>query len=146
MISDVVPTLPQLSWFVVATRPHRELFAEENIVRQSYGAYRHFITKIQRHARRILEARRLLFQGYLFFERQPPLIFRSILGTCGVCSVVRTGDAPALLPSDFITSFNAREVDGVVKQPETTINPGQAVKIDEGPFDSVVDKIIEARE
>ncbi len=122
------------------------MFAEENLVRQSYNVYCPLLTKSVRHARRTYDVKRPLFPGYLFVEKDSSFIFRSILGTYGVRSVVRNGDVPALLPSDFVASLRAREIDGVIKQQETIFKPGQAVTIDGGPFDGVVGKIIEVRE
>ncbi len=146
VISDSdAATLPS-GWIVVTTHPHRELFAGEHLVRQDYNVYCPLIAKNVRHARRIYEVRRALFPGYLFIERSPSFILRSILGTFGVRSVVRNGDIPALLPSGFVTSLKAREIDGVIKEQEAPLEPGQAVTIDGGPFDGVVGKILEVRE
>ncbi len=136
----------QSSWIVVATQPHWELFAEENLVRQSHNVYCPLIAKQVRHARRIYQVKRPLIPGYLFIERKPSFIFRSILRTYSVRSVVRNGDVPASLPSEFVASLRAREINGVIKQQKAAFKLRAAVTIDRGPFDGVVGHIIEARE
>ncbi len=136
----------QSSWIVVATQPRWELFVEENLVRQSHNVYCPLIAKRVRHARRIYEVKRPLFPGYLFVERKPSFIFSSILRTYSVRSVVRDGDAPASLPSDFVASLRAREIEGVIKQQEAAFKPRPSLTIDSGPFEGVVGHIIEARE
>ena len=136
----------QSSWIVVATLPHWELFAEENLVRQSHNVYCPLIAKRVRHARRVSEVRRPLFPGYLFVERKPSFILRSILRTYSVRSVVRNGDVPASLPSEFVASLKARETNGVIQQREAAFKLRPPVTIDREPFDGVVGHIIEARE
>src|SRR5262252_4918007 len=101
-------------WFVVSTQPHREDVACENLERQNFNVYCPRIVKHIRHARRSYDARRPLFPGYLFVERERLHRWRPILGTFGVRSVICQGDTPALLPSGFVENLKAREVDGVI--------------------------------
>jgi len=134
-------------WFVVSTHPHREDFASENLERQDFNVYCPRIVKHIRHARRAYDARRPLFPGYLFVERETTLCrWRPILGTFGVRSVVRQGDAPSLLPGSFVQSLRAREVDGVIQRPEAPFQTGQQAAIRGGPFDGVIGRIIELRD
>ncbi len=128
------------------THNHRESFAAENLIRQNYNVYCPMIMKHIRHARRAYDAQRPLFPGYLFLERNSPFNIRSIFGTYGVRSVVRNGDFPAILPAGFVESLKAREIDGAIRKQDITFRPGQAVKIDGGPFDGLVGEIIEVRE
>jgi transcriptional antiterminator RfaH len=132
------------SWLVVATQPHRELFATDNLVRQDYNVYCPVIMRHIRHARRAYDARRPLFPGYLFVEDRPD--HRSLFGTYGVRSIVRNGDSPALLPASFIAALRERESGGVIVKQTAALRPGQAVAINGGPFDGLVGKIIEVRE
>jgi transcriptional antiterminator RfaH len=134
------------SWIVVATQTHRESLACDNLLRQGYEVYCPKVLKHIRHARKALDVQRPLFPGYLFVAWKEPFIVRSIDGTYGVRSIVRNGATPALLQGSFVASLRAREVDGLIGQPEPSLKPGQAVTIDGGPFDGLVGRILEVRE
>jgi transcriptional antiterminator RfaH len=134
-------------WIVVSTHPHREDYVVENLQRQDFTVYCPTIVKRIRHARRVSDARRPLFPGYLFVERETALHrWRPILGTFGVRSVVRHGDTPAILPEGVVRSLKAREVDGVIQKPEAPFRTGQQVAVSGGPFDGIAGQIIELRE
>ena len=68
------------------------------------------------------------------------------MGTYGVRTILRNGSSPAVLPHGFVTSLQARETAGVIRNPAPVFRPGQAVTIDGGPFEEIVGKIIEVRE
>ena len=135
------------NWIVLTTHPHREDFAIENLVRQDYEAYCPMIVKRIKHARRVYDAKRPLFPGYIFVERPAQRhLWRPLLGTFGVRSVVCNGETPSLLPAGFVESLKAREVDGAIQKPEMPFKPGQSVIINGGPFDGLVGQILEIRE
>ncbi|MGB9165698.1 MAG: transcription termination/antitermination NusG family protein [Rhodomicrobium sp.] len=135
------------NWIVLTTHPHREDFAIENLVRQDYEAYCPMIVKRIKHARRVYDAKRPLFPGYIFVERPVQrLLWRPLLGTFGVRAVVCQGGTPSLLPAGFVESLKAREVEGAIQKPEMPFKPGQAVAINGGPLDGLVGQILEIRE
>jgi transcriptional antiterminator RfaH len=135
------------SWIVLTTHPHREDFAIENLVRQDYEAYCPMIVKRIKHARRVYDTKRPLFPGYIFVERPARRqLWRPLLGTFGVRSVVCNGETPSLLPAGFVESLKAREIDGAIQKPEMPFKPGQSVTINSGPFDGLVGQILEIRE
>ena len=110
------------NWIVLTTHPHREDFAIENLVRQDYEAYCPMIVKRIKHARRVYDANRPLFPGYIFVERPVQRhLWRPLLSTFGVRSVVCHGETPSLLPAGFVESLRAREIDGAIQKPEITI-------------------------
>jgi transcriptional antiterminator RfaH len=134
-------------WFVVSTQPHREALAAKNLEAQEFRVYCPNIIKHIRHARRAYDAARPLFPGYLFVELETKVgRLRPILGTFGVRSIISQGDRPALLPSGFIESLKAREIEGVIQAPETPFESGQRVAVNGGPFDGVIGEIIELRD
>ena len=121
------------SWIVLTTHPHREEFAIENLVRQDYAAYCPMIVKRIKHARRAYDARRPLFPGYIFVEHPHERhLWRPLLGTFGVRSVICNGETPALLPEGFVESLKAREIAGAIQKPETPFKLGQIVTITGG--------------
>ncbi len=117
------------------------------LVRQDYQAYCPMIVKRIKHARRAYDAKRPLFAGYIFVERPAQRhLWRPLLGTLGVRSIVSNGDTPSLLPAGFVESLRARETDGAIRKPEIQYKPGQSVTINGGAFDGFVGQILEVRE
>jgi transcriptional antiterminator RfaH len=134
-------------WIVVQTQPHREKVAIENLNRQEFTVYCPLIKRRVRHARRAHDAKRPLFPGYLFVaDDASSLRWRPILSTLGVRSLVRVGDRPGTLSGKFISSLQAREVDGVIGLPDQNLKPGQRVAVQGGPMDGVIGTILETRE
>ncbi len=134
-------------WVVVNTHPSRERYASEHLIRQGYEVYCPMGVKRIRHARRVQDVPRPLFPSYLFasvdLSVQP---WRPILSTYGVRSVIRSGDTPQTLDSGFIAALKAREVDGLVRRPESPFLVDQHVLIQEGPLHGLVGRILELRE
>ncbi len=134
-------------WLVVNTQPGRECLAIANLNRQGFETYCPMVSKRIRHARRTLDARRPLFPSYLFVNfNSADRRWRRILSTQGVRAMVRSGDLPGFLGGDFIEGLRAREVDGVVCRPEVQFSIGQQVRLQSGPFDGLIGKIVEMRE
>ena len=132
---------------VLTIHPHREEFAIENLVRQNYEAYCPMIVKRIKHARRAYDAKRPLFPGYIFVARPDQRhLWRPLLGTFGVRSVVCNGETPSLLPAGFVESLKAREIEGAIQKPVSPFKPGQSVAVNGGPFDGLVGQILEIRE
>jgi transcriptional antiterminator RfaH len=130
-------------WLVLVTHPHREPQAIENLMRQNFRAYCPMTAKRIHHARRVHDAQRPLFPGYVFVEW--PSQWRPLLGTIGVRSVVMSDRKPAKLPLGFVESLKARELDGVIGEPEMAFRIGQQVTIQGGAFDGLIGQIIEMR-
>ena len=146
--SDVRPRSPLATrWVAINTHPHRERVDIENLVRQQFTVYCPTELRRVRHARRVQDVARPLFPGYVFAEVAPDLtLWRSLLSTYGVRSVIRFGDQPAFVDSGFIEGLRAREVDGVISKPVTPYRVGQGVRFAGGPFDGLIATIIEMGE
>lgn len=131
-------------WVAVNTHPHRERVAVENLVRQQFKVYCPTELRRVRHARRVHDVARPIFPGYIFAQVAPDLsLWRSILSTHGVRSVISYGDRPAFVESGFIEGLRAREVDGVITRPITPYKIGQEIRLNGGPFDGLVATIVE---
>ena len=141
------PSTTPSSWLVVTSHPSREAYATENLVRQGFEVYYPRIMKRIKHARRVVDAPRPLFPSYLFVSHSPETHrWRTLLSTYGVRSVVRQGETPSIIGDAFIRSLRAREVEGILRQPEQPFSVGQEVKIQGGALDGLVGKILELRE
>jgi transcriptional antiterminator RfaH len=138
---------PLQHWIVVNTQPHREHVALENLLRQEFVAYCPRIRRRIRHARQSRDVLRPIFPGYLFVQVNPDLqLWRPILSTYGVRTLVRCGDRLSFLDDAFIESLKEREIDGAIMRPASTYEPGQQVKLTGGAFDSLVATILELDE
>lgn len=131
-------------WAAINTHPHRERIVIENLLRQNFEAYCPRELKRVRHARRVQDVLRPLFPGYVFAQVASELtVWRPILSTYGVRTLVRIGDQPALVDGSFIDGLRSREVDGVISKPVTPYTLGQEVRLSGGPFDGLIGRIIE---
>lgn len=131
-------------WIAVNTHPHREHVAIEHLVRQKFAVYCPMELKRVRHARRVKDVTRPLFPGYIFAEVMPDLsVWRPILSTYGVRSMIRTGDQPAYVDDGFVQGLRAREIDGVIAKPLEPFRVGQEVRLNGGSFDGLIATIIE---
>lgn len=131
-------------WLVVATHPHKERLALLNLGNQHFEVYQPRVRRRVHHARRWQDVLRPLFPGYLFVRRSQQVeIWRSILSTYGVRSLVRCGERPSHLADDFIRCLKAREEDGVITRPAAPFAINQNVKLSSGPFDGLIARVIE---
>ncbi|KAB2849774.1 MAG: transcriptional activator RfaH [Hyphomicrobiaceae bacterium] len=143
-------TRPQIPtpWIVVNTQPNRELVALRNLARQDFRAYCPMIVKRIKHAGATKHLPRPLFPGYVFVNLDPDHgIWRPIVSTLGVRSLVKFGDKPAPLDGGFILALQEREDNGVIVRPDV-VRPtepymvGQKVRMNGGPFDGAVATIL----
>lgn len=137
------------SWVVASTHPHKEQVALENLGRQSFQAYCPQFRKRVRHARRLQQVLRPLFPGYIFVQLNPQLEqWRSIDSTLGVRNLIRFGERPGTVPNQFIANLYKTEVEGAVVIPPARDNyqPGEKVRMREGPFDGLIATVLSAND
>ncbi len=127
-----------LKWFVIRTKPHREMNARLQYERQQYEVYLPIIRTVVRHARSKKEVLRPFFPGYLFLRLDPETCdWISICSTYDVAGPIRFGDEYVPVPDWVIDDLKAREIDGVIclqpVSPEWLV-PGAAigVRVNEG--------------
>lgn len=133
-------------WLAIATQPHKERVAIENLQRQGYETYCPMLRKQVRHARRVQDVLRPFFPGYVFAKLGADGVWRSMQSTFGVRRVIAFGEAPCLLSGDFIAALHAREVDGAIIKPGKDYQIGQTVCLTGGAFDGLVATIVEMDE
>jgi transcriptional antiterminator RfaH len=139
--------LPTARWVAINTHTNQERIALRNLERQAFEVYCPQINKQVRHARRVCDAQRPLFPGYLFVQITPGLtMWRPILSTVGVRALVRFGNELGTLDGNFIQRLKEREVDGAIVRPERAYQVGQQVRIAGGAFDNLVATIIDMDE
>ena len=122
-------------WFVVQSRPHKELFASRNLENQGYRVFLPRLRKSIRHARRLREVERPLFPRYLFVELDlGTQRWRPILGTYGVTHLITENARPLPAPRGLIEAFIARADSSDVVDLSPALAPGQNVELLSGPF------------
>src|SRR5262245_34132233 len=145
IVATEQPNLPSSvpSWVVVNTHAHREHVEIDNLARHGLESYYTMARWRRSHARRITTVARPLFPSYLFVRIHPEMgRWRPILSTLGVRTLVRFGDQLGVLDHRFIEELRKREEDGFIVRPAEPYQVGQRVKLNGGPFDGIVAKII----
>lgn len=145
-----MPAAPEESppgkWLVVATHPHREALAVDNLARQDFRTYCPMVARRVKHARKVQEVPRPLFPGYVFVAHVAGRSWRPIMGTYGVKSLVLSGETPGLLDGGYIAAMRAREEGGLIREAGPALTVGQDVTIQGGPLDGMVGRIIELKD
>jgi transcriptional antiterminator RfaH len=137
------------SWVVISTHPHKEHVALENLNRQGFQTYCPRIRRRVRHARQLRQVLRPLFPGYVFVRLNPQREqWRSIDATFGVRNLIRFGEKPGTIPSEFIVGLQATEEEGAVALPRARDSylPGEKVRLREGPFDGLIATVMSAND
>ena len=130
-------------WYVVQSRPHKELYAAANLQNQAFRTFIPQISKTVRHSRRTKTVLVPLFPRYLFvaldFARDR---WRSVRGTFGVSCLVMDGDRPRPVPQGLVEQLIAttNETDGVDFRERLTL--GQNVRFLTGPFAEKIGRLV----
>jgi transcription elongation factor/antiterminator RfaH len=130
-------------WYVVQSRPHKELYAAKNLMNQEFRAFIPQISKTVRHARRTKTILAPLFPRYFFVSLD--LLqdrWRSVRGTFGVSCLVMDGDRPRPAPRGLVEQLIATtsESNGVDFCDRLTL--GQNVRFLKGPFAEKIGRLV----
>ncbi len=131
-------------WLVVYTQAGKEDRARSNLERQGYEVYLPHYSRRRVHARRVEFVDRPLFPRYLFVSiNLSKDIWRPILGTFGVCDLIRTGDHPNVLPEGLVDLIRAQETIGRHDERNQIhdLKLGAAVRVVSGPFVDLVGRL-----
>ena len=124
------------NWYLIHAKVRQEGTAEMNLQHLGVETFLPRLKQIKANRCQIqAEGKGPLFPGYLFVRVDMSTEFRKVNFAHGVLKVVKFGSAPALVPEEIIHSIRAREDNGlVVLYPSSSLQAGQAVLIDKGPF------------
>lgn len=130
-------------WYVIYTKPRQEQTAKENLDRQGYETYLPMLGERKKLRGKWKSAIVPLFPRYLFInltmhaENIAPL--RS---TKGVQHLVRFGEGPTQVPTDFVNSLKCAENDRKCDhQTALNIKKSDRLEIIEGPFKGLTGKL-----
>lgn len=126
-----------LSWYAIHTHQKQESRADYNL-----GAWgvETFYPKIRERrfnpfTGSAIHVTQPLFRRYIFAKFRSDDLLHKVRFTRGVHSVVSFDDHPARVDDDIIELIRSRVgEDGVLKDVVETLNPGDAVRIEEGPL------------
>ena len=130
-------------WYVVQSRPHKELYAATNLQNQEFRTFLPQISKTVRHARRTKTVLAPLFPRYLFVSLDLARDrWRSVRGTFGVSCLGMDGDRPRPVPQGLVEQLIAttNETDGVDFRERLTL--GQSVRFLTGPFAEKIGRLV----
>lgn len=125
---------PRLPWYVVHTKPRRELFAA-GMLADDLGvvAYLPEVLQVGRGRRRSEP----LFPGYVFIQADLSVTSLSrINATLGVHRVVTAGGQPQPLPAGEVEALRERvdALNAAGGMPTHSLNPGDQVTLKAGPL------------
>src|SRR5258706_6336944 len=132
------------SWFVIWTESRAEKKVEARIAAMGLSAWLPTVKERRRWSDRWREVVSPLFPGYLF-ARASSVEWSRVLRTPGVLTVVREGDAPALLADSFVARLrDAIERDGAAPEPVAEVVnylPGDEVIVQDGALKGVCGEV-----
>ena len=124
-------------WYLVHTKPRKEIVAEQNLERQGWEVYLPLIQQPRRRYGRWMEVIEPLFPCYLFVRlRLGHDNIGPIRYTTGVRDFVRFTEEPAAVPEQIVESLklSADRNTSLRSFKGPLFKPGDTVIIDNGPF------------
>lgn len=123
-------------WYVVRTKPRREEYAQEQLLRRG----------VQTFLPRILEPLAAkpdptigpLFPGYLFAQIDLLAQYTSVIWAPGVRSFVAFGEVPAAVDPEVVTFLQERCGPEGILRVIPTFNDGDVVRVTRGPLGGLV--------
>ncbi len=130
-------------WYVVQSKPRKEIFAGSNLVNQGFRIFLPKLRKTVRHARRSRQVERALFPRYLFVALDLSRDrWRSVTGTFGVSHFVTDGTGPLPAPRGLIEGMIAASDPAGVLDLSRMLVAGQAVQLLDGPLAGQIGRLL----
>lgn len=123
------------AWYLIYTKPRMEEKAWWNLDQQRYRCFLPFIRTRRRLRGRYQTLTEPMFPRYLFIRLAAGTEdWSPIRSTLGVTRMVRFGTWPAKVPDDLIRLIAERTRDGFCDLSPDPLQPGERVRVLEGPF------------
>lgn len=134
-LSNSLELGPGERWFVARVLVHQENRAQFNLHRLGFRSFLPRVRRTVRHARKLQDAVRPLFPGYIFIIIDlSKHRWRSVNGTFGVASLIMGAEHPRPVPSGVIEGLIASCGSGATICLDDNLEVGQKVRILSGPF------------
>lgn len=118
-------------WYAVHSRPKQEQRALENLQNQGYEAWLPMIAVEKLRRGRVTEVIEPMFSRYLFIRLDMEFSnWTPIRSTLGVSRLVSFGNRPAPIADELIQALRHMPD----RAPERLLQPGQAVRMIDGPL------------
>lgn len=129
-------------WFVVQYLSRQENTAVLNLKAQKFQVFFPQMIKTVRHARQLRQKRVAVFPGYLFIaldlERDR---WRSVNGTFGVARLLMSQTRPLPTPEGLVEALISHLDERDNLRLDSDLEVGQRVRVNSGPFASLVGQI-----
>ena len=123
-------------WFCARTLPHKERFAEENLIKNGLTVYCPRYQKWISSARQKQLVARPLFPSYLFVRQDVNAYFLGILRRSpGISNVIGSNNSFSLLPDAVIVSLKKRATEaGYIEIDQNKFKKGDKIKLSDERF------------
>lgn len=123
------------AWYAVRSKPRREEFAQDQLIRRGVET---FLPRVVEHTRGAQPLVGPLFPGYLFARISLESQFTSVIWAPGVHNMVAFGDAPIAVEAEVIDFLVARcGAEGVVRR-MPSFAEGDVVRVVSGPLEGLM--------
>jgi transcriptional antiterminator RfaH len=155
MSSDVLRDTPALSeparieWYLIRTKPHKERWVCDQLSAALPEAFLPMLRSVARRRGHASPTLMPLFPCYVFVRMDLKLSYFGVRYAVGVRGIVSAGQEPLAVPGEIVEEIRKRGVDGVIEIKPKPFDPGQKVRVVEGPFrdfDAIFDRYISGAE
>jgi transcriptional antiterminator RfaH len=122
------------NWYLVRTKPQKERWVQDQLKNISAEAFLPLLRSRVRCFGRPITAVKPLFPCYLFAKFNLQERYFDVKYTAGVHSLVSVGGEAVVVPVSIIDEIKRRGTDGIVELPPRRLDPGQKIRIVDGPF------------
>ncbi len=134
-MNEAADTVPR-AWFAVLCKARAETIARTHLERQQFNCLLPMVRQQRRTIRGLQQQVEPLFPRYLFIEADADgRTLAPVRSTRGVSGLVRFGERAARVPGSVIARLRERmQQDDIVTLSVPTLQPGQSVRVTQGPF------------
>lgn len=122
------------NWYLVRTKPQKERWVQDQLKNIAAEAFLPLLRGRSRCFGRSITTIKPLFPCYLFAYFNLRERYFDVKYTVGVHSLISVGGEPVVVPTAIIDEIKRRGTDGVVELPPRKLDPGQKIRIVDGPF------------
>lgn len=124
------------NWYLIYTKPHKELLARDNLLQQGYEIYLPMARLRRRRMGKGVTRVEPLFPRYLFIYLDSKTDnWSPIRSTPGVSHLVKFGMYPSMVPDSLVEILRSRENGEGVQDIRTgEFKQGESVRVVEGPM------------
>ena len=123
-------------WFCARTLPHKERFAEDNLVNNGLTVYCPRYQKWVSSARKKQLVSRPLFSGYLFIQQIKEASFLGVIRRSpGISTIIGVNNSFSLLPDSVISGLRQKENEaGYIEIAQNKFKKGDKIKLNDERF------------